>query len=621
MKIKQILAILLFFPPSFLFAQEMIVPATINVERAVEDRKDNRYIAKSGELISLPFVDDFSSDFFPGNEEGNPVLWEQRKASLNRGLGINPPTLGIVSFDGTDESGYPYDFQSGGTGPADTLTSCPINLNYDSGDGVGISFYYQPRGNSFFPPNSQNDSLILEFYAPELDTWYWAWSTLDLSDFENFSFVYLPIMDSRFLKEGFKFRFRNIAFLDGLFSVWNIDYVWLDENNINDDPIVNDVAFINGPISLLSDYSAMPLTHYASDPSQRMLENTAVRFRNLNDNPRTLEGNEIVISLESVNLDVIDNPNTPAIAALSTANYSYQLETNGDQFVFDTSLGDEELIFDVDIKLGTVDFSETATNNTFSFEQIFSTYYSYDDGSAESGYAAAGTGSRLAIRYNNFLSDSLCALRIYTMPISNDFEGTSFTIKVWEDNGGVPGEELASASRQVIYGLNTYQEIINYEFEEPVFIPSGTFFVGYQNSSQSSGVAVGLDRNTLGNDNGNLVFDTGGGWQTTALVAEASVMIHPIFSSDCSSIFVSTNDRDNIPGFKLYPNPAHHMVTLVTEDGGNLNVSIFDLSGRLISNQITSRVLDVSTLQYGMYLIRVTDSKGRGGTKKLVIER
>ena len=85
MKIEKLLAILIFLAPSLVLAQEMIVPATINVEQAVKGIKESRYLAKDGELLELPFIDDFSTDYFPGNEEGNVILWEQRKATLNRG--------------------------------------------------------------------------------------------------------------------------------------------------------------------------------------------------------------------------------------------------------------------------------------------------------------------------------------------------------------------------------------------------------------------------------------------------------------------------------------------------------------------------------------------------------
>jgi hypothetical protein len=200
------------------FAQEQIFPATIHTNLEDFKKSKSTHYAKDGELLELPFIDDFSADYFPGNEEGNTVLWEQRKATRNNGLPVNAPTVGVVSFDGADEIGYPYSFFDG-TGPADTLSSCPINLDYGPDDGVGLSFYFQPKGTSFFSPSATADSLILEFYAPVLDEWLWVWSTIDVSNPDEFTFVYLPITDSRFLQEGFKFRFRNIAFLSGLYSV------------------------------------------------------------------------------------------------------------------------------------------------------------------------------------------------------------------------------------------------------------------------------------------------------------------------------------------------------------------------------------------------------------------
>ncbi len=601
-------------------AQEMIYPATIITEKAISKKRVAKYEAKDDALIELPFVDDFSTDYFPGNEEGNPILWENRYATLNNGLPLNAPTVGVVSFDGTDEVGYPYSFDSG-SGPADTLTSCPINLDYNIDDGVGLSFYYQPKGISFFPPNASNDSLILEFYAPELDEWFWVWSTIDISNTQEFSFVYIPITATRYLKEGFKFRFRNIAFLQGLYSVWNVDYVWLDQNNINNDPIVNDVAFVNGPISFLQNFSAMPLSHYAENPADRMLEEVQVLFRNLNDGPRTLEGNEIVVSHEGTVTDVLQNFNEPPIAAQSTADYTHQLDDDGSQYVYDTSLADDELIFDVSIDLGTADFGPTVSNNSFRFKQTFYTHYSYDDRSAEAGYAVAGSGSRLAIKYTNFKSDSVWALRIYTMPIGINYENTPFSIKIWEDNAGEPGAELASAQQEFTYGQNEYQEQIIYQFEEPVFIPSGTFFVGYQQSSQSSGLRVGLDLNTTGNE-GNLFFDDGNGWDLTTAAAAASVMIHPMFTTEgYQDIVASTSQPSVIPGLRIYPNPANQRVVIEAETQNILNVSIFDISGRLIDQNRVTNTLDVSRLVPGIYLLQVADSQGRQSVKKLSIER
>lgn len=599
--------------------QEIISPATFNTAKLGDKKASERYMPKSGELITLPFVDDFSTDNFPGNTEGNEVLWQEKYATLNTGLPVSPPTVGVVSFDGTDEVGYPYSFEPG-PGSADTLTSCPIDLSYDPDDGVGLSFFYQPQGTSFFPPSSETDSLILEFYAPDLEQWFWAWSTADVSQPDEFRFVYVPITQERYLMEGFQFRFRNIAFLQGLYSVWNVDYVWLDQNEFNIDSVFNDVAFVDQRHSFLTDYTSMPLSHYAEDPEARMLQDVDVLFRNLNDGPRTLEGNAVRIFYEGSLEEEISNPNEPPIQAGSSETYTHTLEDGGGQYFFDPSLDDEELTFECEIVLGTVDQPETSTNNSIRFEQYFFTHYSYDDGSAEAGYGVSNNGSRVALRYTNFKSDSVWALRIYTMPFGIDFSNTSFTIKLWEDNGGEPGAEIGSASHQVVHGIDEYQQQIIYKFDEPVFVPSGSFFAGYQQSSQADGLRIGLDFNTAGND-GNLYFDDGNGWTLTVLAAEASLMIHPMFTTEGYQNIASTDNREGIPGLRVYPNPAVKHVFIESPDPGLLNIEIIDLSGRSIMRSQTYREVDLSGFFHGLYLIKITDDQGRSSVKKLFIGR
>ncbi len=616
---NRISLLLIFLLPVGVFGQELISPATINTLQTTFSKRVDTHNPKSGELIELPFVDDFSSDNFPGNPDGNPVLWQDRFATLNRGLAVNPPTQGVVSFDGSDEVGYPYSFDPG-TGPADTLTSCPINLEYDPNDGVGFSFYYQPKGNSFFSPSADSDSLILEFYAPLLDQWFWIWSTVDVSDDENFIFVYIPITDTKFLREGFQFRFRNIAFLQGLYSVWNVDYVWLDLNEINSSEVVNDVAFVEGVSSFITDYTSMPNSHYAEDPEARMIQEFDVLFRNLNDGPRTLEGNEIEISYEGSPVGSITNLNEPPIPAQSTLAYNHTLEEDGLQFVFDPNLSEDELIFDVEVKLGTADFGPTVSNNSYKFKQQFYTHYSYDDGSAEAGYGVSNTGGRVALRYTNFKSDSVWALKIYTMPFGANFENTTFSIRIWEDEEGIPGEELATASHEFVYGQNEYQQQIIYKFDSAVFIPSGSFFVGYQQSSQAEGLRVGLDFNTTGND-GNLYFNDGNGWNPSIIAAQASVMIHPMFTSDGYDIIASTDNSDQqIPGLRVFPNPSDEFVNVIADTQGPLEVRIIDLQGRVVKESFGVNRLETGSFPSGLYLMAVTDNSGRTSIKKLAIE-
>jgi hypothetical protein len=121
-----------------------------------------------GGSMELPFTDDFSTDKFPGNSDGEPVHWMGRKAFRNLTYPLNPPSLGVATMDGADEYGYPYDFNGGNAGlPADTLESVSINLDYPPSSNIYFSFFYQGKGLGDLP--EVNDSLVLQFYAPNLE--------------------------------------------------------------------------------------------------------------------------------------------------------------------------------------------------------------------------------------------------------------------------------------------------------------------------------------------------------------------------------------------------------------------------------------------------------------------
>lgn len=620
---KPIPFLLLMCVPFAGVAQEFIAPATIATERAVRTEKITHAVnaPKDDGSLALPFVDDFSADRFPGNAAGNKALWTDRYAVRNTGMGVNPPTVGVVSFDGTDEYGMPYDFASG-SGPADTLTSESIQLAYSPADSVGLSFYFQPKGRAFYGPNLMGDSLVLEFYAPDEEEWIWAWSTLDVQNPEEFTFVYVPIVDERFLKDGFRFRFRNFAFLQGVFSVWNLDYVWLDINKINAEPINNDVAFVRQEFTLLKDFTSMPLSHFAVNPATHMKPSLTVTLRNLNDGPRTLEGNKIRVLHEGTVLADLPNTNSPAIQGGQVLDYTHQVASSPSDFVYDPSLADEELYVDVEILHGVADFQHTASNDTLRFRQHFFTHYAYDDGSAEAGYGVSGNGSEAALRFTNYKPDSIWALQIYTMPYGLDFSGTTFTLVLWEDAGGLPGAVIAEAAQVIEYGEEGYQEAIIYQFEEPVFIPSGSYFAGYRQSNQSEGIIIGLDFNTQGNA-GRLFFNDGSGWNPTILAEQASLMIRPMFTTPGYEDLVTGTRRYREETVTLHPNPATDRLNVGFRGSDEGEVTVYDLQGRqVLQKRVTSpATLDVSSLPDGLYVLAVRITDGMVGVTKFAIAR
>ncbi|MEZ4758373.1 MAG: hypothetical protein R2810_01110 [Flavobacteriales bacterium] len=73
--------------------------------------------------------------------------WEDDYAYISRTYPVDPPTIGVATFDGLDRTGFPYPVRCRPTayGLADRLTSVPIGLSYQVSDSVYLSFFHQPR--------------------------------------------------------------------------------------------------------------------------------------------------------------------------------------------------------------------------------------------------------------------------------------------------------------------------------------------------------------------------------------------------------------------------------------------------------------------------------------------
>jgi hypothetical protein len=226
--------------------------------------KLKRAAAQSTSALTLPFYDDFSViSVYP-----SPLRWADSLAYVNTDYAKYPLTVGVATLDAINDKGALYPDASKYPFDADYLTSLPIRLDsvffpekkaISRSDSVYLSFYYQPQGQSISPP-ANNASLILEFHSPGdsvttitgIDTstvarWTQVWSTdggvqvdtFALPNNRYFREVLIPITrfsDSvLYYKNGFQFRFHNIASLFGNSqadwrsngSNWNIDIVYL----------------------------------------------------------------------------------------------------------------------------------------------------------------------------------------------------------------------------------------------------------------------------------------------------------------------------------------------------------------------------------------------------------
>ncbi|SIS41133.1 T9SS type A sorting domain-containing protein [Zobellia galactanivorans] len=78
---------------------------------------------------------------------------------------------------------------------------------------------------------------------------------------------------------------------------------------------------------------------------------------------------------------------------------------------------------------------------------------------------------------------------------------------------------------------------------------------------------------------------------------------------------------EEIPGFKIYPNPAFtDVVNVITRDNHLKQVRVYDVFGEIVlSEKISRSNLNISGLVPGVYVLQVTENK-KTSNRKLVIK-
>jgi len=542
-------------------------------------------------------------------------LWTTQGALHNYTYGDDAPTIGVVTFDGLDSNGTPYDptMNPNSYQLADILESKPIYLKTRPGGGndynftqdtaIWLSFFYQPQGLGDAP--EFGDSLILQFYSPINKMWTTQWKHEGVP-LEPFRFVSVNIRSSLYFQNGFKFRFLNYASVSGNFDHWNIDYVRLDELRTEFDSTMNDAALMDQGSSLLINYSQMPWLHYKASTSNLMKTEQDIRFRNLHSVAKLAE-TSFEVTEDGIPIfdgSLVTTPNLPPFAV--------QTNTSTVQGVYPTTNTDTthsfHVIYDV-----TNSPDDNIDNNTYDFHQQFGTQYAYDDGSAESAYFVTSSGASIAVEYDLATTDSLRAVNIYFPKSFENILDRSYRLMVWEslDPEVVLHESylnfpLYSNGRDVVRGI---------QLEEPLEV-SGKIFIGIKQTD--SRVFIGLDKN---NDNQfKNYYRINGVWSNSSY--KGSLFIRPEFGTTTqwpvSVNEVTTDEFD----FNVYPNPSNSMVNVALHGFDN-TVIVRNMLGVQVRTFFASGTLtfDVSDLPTGMYLIDVTDNEtGDSKIKRLLIQ-
>jgi len=658
-------ALIFFFCSTGGWAQLVQVP----IVRKASVEKKNNSSARISQLsaLKLPFWDDFSFnnplhidslESFP-----NDSLWQYgRSVWVNTGMGINPPTYKVATFDGLDSLGIPYVTTNPlAKGDADKLISRPIRLDLvdtTQRNSVFISFYYQWGGDGEAPEPGDNLSL---WFKNDSSQWINVWTSPDTitntpTNNAKFFPVKLPISDSSYFHSNFQFYFKNFARLSGEFDSWNLDYVYISNGKSQYTPVYADFpdrAIAMPLTSAFAQYYSIPVWHFLTNPDSLLIFPSLPVTNQRSDQTiaanypqpvnlvahllTTTRLNKIVTQRESL-LDSLpaqtvyhDQPtlftlnNKPALTGLDPKTDSIALK-----FQIKINTGDN--IKKISVNVGDYDSIvyqgiEFRYNDTTSTNFILRNYYAYDDGGAEYAVTLTQPGSSLMYQFDMdyHKPDTLVAVDIY-FPHVGDESNQVVKLQILDSLAANSIDSTSTTSPSILTQQDLtiqrteYNRFIHVPLTQPVLVKK-KFYVGWiQNTTATIG--VGYDKNS---DSGSKIFsNTLGAWKQNT-VLHGNLMIRPVFGNcpagSKGSCIDSITTITGIEGKRhyAYPNPNRGQFYLPPAVQG---LDVIDVTGRKVSfteeDFFSETQVTISSPASGIYLARYFDG-AQWVTQKIMV--
>lgn len=642
--------ILLLAFSSGLHAQERLTRMQQNPQLSAKSsafRQKSTLSAETTPLL-LPFVEDFSKEgIYP-----DTARWTDNTAFINRSFCVRPPSIGVATLDAADARGHIYPQGKTTAFPTDTLTSRPIRLDsifspiarsLTAADSVYFSFFYQPGGGLQDHPweglgdaPEGTDSLLLDFgydtgdsilsedsttYLPETK-WITVWSeggmnletfikTYHLDTTVYFRQVMIPVTDNCFFNGHFRFRFRNLASLEftsenptwaGNVDFWNIDYIRLDRGRTCKDTFIDDIVIAENPGSMLEHYESMPWNQFQASELKTAFQLHLANLSNATKNASyqfhvTNPEGQTVGSYDggSYNIEYFRRNGYQSYAPHAKPSLSsVQLASNADTVDF--------RITHIHKEAGSGDMNPD--NDTAVFIQKFRNYYAYDDGTPEAGYTVIDIDTyhtALAMKFKLNVPDTLRAVGMYINHVLDDANSFGFTLCVWNERNGMPGDCIYSQKVQQDTGRGLYDFQLFY-LDQPQAV-HGSFYIGYEINGRNY-LNVGFDQNS--DHSAEVRYFSGNKWHTSFLCG--TPMLRPFLGAAWNPLSVA--EKADGRKLNIFPNPASSQIQLSLPDGmeaSRTEVEIYSVTGQCILRQAYTKTLDVRSWPAGMYLLRVRD--------------
>ena len=601
---------------NFLWGQVIEVPLTKPGSSKSAFRSQN---TSAINILSLPFWDDFStSTLVPDSTKwlvGNNV-------NINRGRGLNPPSINVATFDGTDKFGIPYG-DVNASGPADSLVSQSIdlsNIQVNLRNTLYLSFFWQKKGNSEIPENV--DSLRLQFKDPS-GTWTTVWSEIggDTLYIDTFKQEIVQVAPGTYQHANFQFRFQSFGKLSGGYDNWHIDYVLLRTRRDQNDLYLRDRTLSTYPTSVFKDFSAIPFEHYCGR-AENFRDSTSVVGFSLEPPvgfPSSIRFAAQIFDAEKGTLiDEMNNTDEDGLlfnGQTFTTIQANAIDTSAlNNAKTDTSLvilnkffirTKDSLMFDhIDPMSGDslfFDNIDLTVNDTTSTLLTLHRHYAYDDGSAETAAGVNTANGQLAYLYVLPVRDTLTDIQIYFPNTEAQQADESLRLKIWSR---LNNQEVVTHTQTIfINPSDTLDKFTNYPLSKALLV-GDSLFIGIQQTGQVP-IFIGLDKNFDSGD--RIYYNTSGAWESNTRV-QGSLMLRPVFGNT-GDIITAIEEPDLGKELVLFPNPSDKPSFNI--EGANesiIKVAVYDLSGRVIPSRFEKslKVVEFSSTNRGVYVIQLS---------------
>lgn len=604
------------------------------------------------DVDALPFTNPqsaFFDDFSYTGPETAKTLWLDSDTYINTTFGVNPPSVGVATFDGLDRRGRPY---GGSYGVGDQLTSTYIDLS-SYNDELYLSFWYQRKG--FGERPEFEDSLLVEFRSPfgEWELVYFLNGDITEGEFEpeSFQFVTINVPDA-YHHSAFQFRISTLNDRSGMIDVWNLDYVQL--GRFANGPLLNDVAFTRPPNTILSPYSSMPWKHFVGQEAAQLRDAITVGIWNhaaetLNASPSSVRVQELGTGQVLFNEELF-NGSERNISAGTPIVKIYGLEGDPDfppapfnNLVagMQSALFEQEdvLLFEMkytlenNTQLTGADYAGISRNDTVSRVTVFSDYFAYDDGSAETGIVVQ-ENDQLAVRFSATQQDTLQGIRLHFPHLISDVEDQAMNLKVWI--GELDNEpEFTMFDVRPYYtdnAFDTLQGFTTYPLMDAdgnpalVLIPPGDFFIGWDQESScffDDCIAIGLDRNSPEGKSATFFNNNNTIWTPlSSAFPSSSVMIRPVLGSEPPGA-TDTSEPDHLDAsaITIYPNPSRGWLRFDLSEGNyeDYELRLINTVGQVVYFGDMQAELSIHQLKNGIYMLGILDKRNNHYTFQRII--